>query len=442
MRTLAAALTALALLAAACSGDTGPPPPARAQPAAAPPVETTTTTAPPPPAPPPSTMAPPSRPAPEPEPAAGTCHPAYEPCLPILDGDALDCDDIPRGDWPIAIWDPLVDPYQLGDGQSFLGCRPHIQTPAPEPERDTRPAPEPHPADHTEDPPPTPTTTQTDPAAAPPPTPDTTQTDPAGDPPSSDEPAPEAPTSQPVYEPPTAPPIGEVGEPTPATTEAPEPPEPDPTDDAAATATTISPTPEPTTTTAAPTTTTTTEAPTDDDAEYVDVSAEVPCVDIPAHDGDRWCTTPPTGDTIQLFSDWGVLDDRATARCGGDGYDPVPYYDSGRTHDEGSRVCRTLPLPLRVGMVIEDYDINGRQYQVHRVIGIGAEPWARLPVWTDVVYPIYLCSRYWRIYSGYEEHGYLPSPTTGETMHIAWRDSGGQWRLLIFPGRIAVGSGC
>ena len=427
---LAAAICA-GLLAAACSSGGAPPPPAPVLH----PRTTTTTTEPPTP---PTTVPeeaplPPSRPAPEPEPADGTCHPAYEPCIPILDGDALDCDDIPVGDWPIAIWDPTDDPYQLGDGKSFLGCRPHIQTPAPEPERDTRLAPEPHPADHTEDPPPTPTTTQPDPAPAPPPTPDTTQTGPAAAPPSSDEPAPEVPTSQPVYEPPTAPPIGEVGEPTPATTEAPEPPEPDPTDDAAVTATTIPVTIE---------TTTTTEASTDDADGYDAASVEVPCVDIPAHDGDRWCTPPVVGDTIQLFSDWGGLGTDGLTRCGYDAFDYTPYYDSGRTHDEGSRVCRMLPLALRVGMVIEDYDINGQQYQVHRVTGIGAEPWARFPIWTDAVYPVYLCSRYWSIFPGYEEHGFLPGPDTSEAMRIAWRDSDGRLRLLISPAMILVGGGC
>ena len=168
----------------------------------------------------------------------------------------------------------------------------------------------------------------------------------------------------------------------------------------------------------------------------------VTCEEVPAHDGDRWCTPPPTGDTIQLFSDWGSLGTDDTTRCGYDGYDHTPYYDSGRTHHEGSRVCRTVPLPLRVGMVIEDYDTGGQQYQVHRVIGIGAEPWARLPVWTDDVYPIYLCSRYWSIFPGYEEYGFLPADTTGETMRLAWRDSDGRWRLLIDPVMILVGSGC
>ena len=168
----------------------------------------------------------------------------------------------------------------------------------------------------------------------------------------------------------------------------------------------------------------------------------VTCVEVPAHDGDRWCTPPVVGDTIQLFSDWGGLGTDGLTRCGYDGFDPSPYIDSGRTHVDDSGVCRTLPLPLRVGMVIEDYDTGGQQYQVHRVTGIGDEPWARYAVWTDVVYPVYLCSRYWRIFPGYEEYGFLPGPGTSEAMRIAWRDSDGRWRLLISPAMILVGGGC
>ena len=168
----------------------------------------------------------------------------------------------------------------------------------------------------------------------------------------------------------------------------------------------------------------------------------VTCVEVPAHDGDRWCTPPVVGDTIQLFSDWGGLGTDGLTRCGYDGFDPSPYIDSGRTHVDDSGVCRMSPLALRAGMVIEDYDTGGQQYQVHRVTGIGAEPWARNAVWTDVVYPVYLCSRYWSISPGYEEHGFLPGPDTSEAMRIAWRDSDGRWRLLIDPVMILVGGGC
>ena len=57
-------------------------------------------------------------------PAPLGCHPAYGGCLPILDGDAIDCANIPAEQWPVAIWDPEDDPYQLGDGQSYLACLP------------------------------------------------------------------------------------------------------------------------------------------------------------------------------------------------------------------------------------------------------------------------------------------------------------------------------
>ena len=120
----------------------------------------------------------------------------------------------------------------------------------------------------------------------------------------------------------------------------------------------------------------------------VDSTGETYCPDGPTHDGERWCAPPPSGDTIQVFSDWGVgYAEVPITRCGGIGYEAEPYYDSGHTWDEHSRVCRTLPLTLRVGTIIEDYDTNGRQYAVHRVTGIGSEPWERLPAWTDVVYP-------------------------------------------------------
>ena len=169
----------------------------------------------------------------------------------------------------------------------------------------------------------------------------------------------------------------------------------------------------------------------------------VTCVEVPAHDGDRWCTPPPTGDTIQLFSDWGGLGTDGLTRLRLRRLRPHPVHTTADAPTSTTRgVCRTLPLPLRVGMVIEDYDINGQQYQVHRVTGIGAEPWARNAVWTDVVYPVYLCSRYWRIFPGYEEYGFLPGPDTSEALRIAWRDSDGQWRLLISPARILVRDGC
>ena len=53
---------------------------------------------------------------------ASDCHPAYEPCLPNLPGDALNCGDL-RGDQkPVTVIRPGTDPYRLdrdGDGR---GC--------------------------------------------------------------------------------------------------------------------------------------------------------------------------------------------------------------------------------------------------------------------------------------------------------------------------------
>ena len=148
-------------------------------------------------------------------------------------------------------------------------------------------------------------------------------------------------------------------------------------------------------------------------------------------------------DTIQLFSDWGEGHNMgALSRCGGVGYEAEPYYHSGRTWDETARVCRTLPLTLRVGTIIEDYDTNGRQYTVRRVTGIGSEPWDWGPLWTDVVYPVYLCSQWWGLFTGYEEHGFLPSAGRArEVLYEAWRDPDGRYRLLL-EGRVNVSDDC
>ena len=50
------------------------------------------------------------------------CHPAYEPCLPNLSGDALNCGDLTAAQKPVRVKEIGVDPYRLdrdGDGQ---GC--------------------------------------------------------------------------------------------------------------------------------------------------------------------------------------------------------------------------------------------------------------------------------------------------------------------------------
>ena len=55
-------------------------------------------------------------------PAANDCHPAYEPCLPNLPGDALNCGDLRADQRPVAVRRPGEDPYRFdrdGDGR---GC--------------------------------------------------------------------------------------------------------------------------------------------------------------------------------------------------------------------------------------------------------------------------------------------------------------------------------
>ena len=54
--------------------------------------------------------------------AAPGCHPAYEPCLPNLPDDALNCGDLTREQRPVTVLAPGTDPYRLdrdGDGR---GC--------------------------------------------------------------------------------------------------------------------------------------------------------------------------------------------------------------------------------------------------------------------------------------------------------------------------------
>ena len=50
------------------------------------------------------------------------CHPAYEPCLPNLPGDALNCGDLGSNQKPVTVIRPGTDPYRLDrDGDGF-GC--------------------------------------------------------------------------------------------------------------------------------------------------------------------------------------------------------------------------------------------------------------------------------------------------------------------------------
>ena len=52
----------------------------------------------------------------------GDCHPAYLPCLPNLDGDALNCGDLDSSQKPVTVLDPAVDPYGLDGDNDGIGC--------------------------------------------------------------------------------------------------------------------------------------------------------------------------------------------------------------------------------------------------------------------------------------------------------------------------------
>lgn len=55
------------------------------------------------------------------EPADG-CHPAYEPCLPNLSGDALNCGDLTADQKPVRVKEIGVDPYRLDGDRNGEGC--------------------------------------------------------------------------------------------------------------------------------------------------------------------------------------------------------------------------------------------------------------------------------------------------------------------------------
>ena len=67
---------------------------------------------------------PPPPPTTEAPTASSDCHPAYEPCLPNLPGDALNCGDLSADQRPIRVLQIGVDPYRLdrdGDGRGCTG---------------------------------------------------------------------------------------------------------------------------------------------------------------------------------------------------------------------------------------------------------------------------------------------------------------------------------
>lgn len=51
------------------------------------------------------------------------CHPAYEPCLPNLDGDALNCGDLEAFQKPVTVRVIGVDPYKLDRDRNGSACR-------------------------------------------------------------------------------------------------------------------------------------------------------------------------------------------------------------------------------------------------------------------------------------------------------------------------------
>ena len=76
------------------------------------------------------TTMPTSQPSPPPPPSTETpasesdCHPAYDPCLPNLPGDALNCGDLTASQRPVSVKQIGVDPYRLDrdrDGQACTG---------------------------------------------------------------------------------------------------------------------------------------------------------------------------------------------------------------------------------------------------------------------------------------------------------------------------------
>ena len=54
--------------------------------------------------------------------ATSNCHPAYEPCLPNLPGDALNCSDLTAAQKPVRVKQIGVDPYRLDSDRDGWGC--------------------------------------------------------------------------------------------------------------------------------------------------------------------------------------------------------------------------------------------------------------------------------------------------------------------------------
>ena len=58
----------------------------------------------------------------EPPPESMLCHPAYDPCLPYLPGDALNCGDLTQAQKPVRVRVIGVDPYRLDRDRDGRGC--------------------------------------------------------------------------------------------------------------------------------------------------------------------------------------------------------------------------------------------------------------------------------------------------------------------------------
>ena len=54
--------------------------------------------------------------------ASSDCHPAYDPCLPNLPGDALNCGDLTAAQKPVRVKQIGVDPYRLDRDRDGQGC--------------------------------------------------------------------------------------------------------------------------------------------------------------------------------------------------------------------------------------------------------------------------------------------------------------------------------
>ncbi|MYC46367.1 MAG: hypothetical protein F4X49_12645 [Acidimicrobiia bacterium] len=54
--------------------------------------------------------------------ATSNCHPAYDPCLPNLPGDALNCGDLTAAQKPVRVKQIGVDPYRLDRDRNGWGC--------------------------------------------------------------------------------------------------------------------------------------------------------------------------------------------------------------------------------------------------------------------------------------------------------------------------------